>query len=193
MAAKETRRSFLLEPPDQPLPAALGFLRHARFRLREDYLAKIEGALAGLDDDQIWWRPNQSSNSIGNLMLHLSGNARQWIVAGAGGAADVRDRAAEFAGRDRIAKSDLLDRLRRTLAEADAALARIESECAAAQSDAPLQRICIPQAFEQTALDAIFHAVEHFSYHTGQIVFIAKILAEGRVRFYDDRVLNIEK
>jgi uncharacterized damage-inducible protein DinB len=189
---ESTRRSFLLEPPDRPLPAAILFLRHARFRLREDYLVKINAALAELDDEQIWRRPNETSNSIGNLMLHLAGNVRQWIVAGVGGAADARDRASEFAERGRIGKSELLDRLKTTLDEVDEVLAKVESDCAG-QADLPLQRLCKPQAFDQTVLDAIFHVVEHFSYHTGQIVFIAKWLTGGRVQFYDDRQLNLEE
>ncbi len=193
MRMKNTQRTFLVEPPERPLPSALLFLRHARFRLLEDCFVKINLALAELDDEHIWWRPNQSSNSIGNLILHLSGNVRQWIVAGAGGAADVRNRAQEFAERNRIGKGELLDLLKTTLDEADAVLAGVENECLAARNDEPLQRVCKPQAFEQTVLDAVFHVVEHFSYHTGQIVFAAKWLAEGRVRFYDDRRLNQEK
>jgi uncharacterized damage-inducible protein DinB len=189
---KNTRRTFLLEPPDQPLPAALLFLRHARFRLIEDYLVKINAAIAELDDQQIWWRPNESSNSIGNLILHLSGNVRQWIIAGVGGQADIRNRASEFAERDKIGKDALLNLLKTTLGEADAVLAKVEGDCAA-QSDAPLQRVVAPQAFDQTVLDAVFHVVEHFSGHTGQIVFIAKWLLEDRLRFYDDRQLNLEE
>jgi uncharacterized damage-inducible protein DinB len=190
---KETRKSFSLEPPAQPLPSSLAFLRQARFRLVEDYLVKINLALDELDDEQIWRRPNESSNSIGNLILHLSGNVRQWIIAGVGGAPDARDRAREFAERRQIGKRELLDLLNKTLDEAAAVLAKVESECIATRSDAPLQRLCRPQAFEATVLDAIFHVVEHFSYHTGQIVFIAKWLAEGQIRFYDDRQLNLEK
>ncbi len=188
---RETRKSFLIEAPPQPLPSAIAFLRHARFRLVEDYFVKINKAVAELDDEQIWWRPNESSNSIGNLILHLAGNVRQWLVSGVGGAEDVRDRAREFAERSHIGKNELLDLLKTTLDEADAVLAGVESECAG-QNDAPLHRLCKPQAYEQTVLDAVFHVVEHFSYHTGQIVFLAKWLVEGRVRFYDDRQLNLE-
>jgi uncharacterized damage-inducible protein DinB len=95
----DQQKSFLLEPPDGPLPAALMFLRNARFRLLKDYFVKIASAIDALDDEQIWRRPNESSNSIGNLLLHMSGNARQWIISGVGGAEDRRDRALEFAAR----------------------------------------------------------------------------------------------
>lgn len=188
---KETRRSFLLEPPDQPLAAGRAFLRHARFRLREDYPVKISGALVELTDEQLWWRPNEASNSIGNLILHLCGNARQWMIAGVGGATDTRTRSSEFAERDRVGKDKLLARLQTTLNEVDAVLADLETELATGET--PLQREIVPQGFPQTVLDSVFHAVEHFSYHTGQIVFIAKLLAADRIRFYDDRQLDVSR
>ena len=183
--------SFLLEPPPSPLPAARGFLRHARYRLRDDYLVKITAALMELTDEQIWWRPNDASNSIGNLILHLCGNARQWIVAGVGGATDARDRAREFAQRDRIARGALIALLEGTLDDVETSLADLERALIAAESDTPLQRECMPQGFAQTVLDAIFHVVEHFSYHTGQIILIAKWHVGERVRLYDDRRLNL--
>jgi uncharacterized damage-inducible protein DinB len=183
-------RSFLIDPPASPLPPAIAFLRHARFRLRDDYVVKIGASMSDLTDEQIWWRPNEASNSIGNLVLHLCGNARQWIVAGIGGAADTRDRAREFASRDRIDRDTLLGVLAETLADVDGALARLEEELAATGSDVPLQRACRPQGFAQTVLDAVFHVVEHFSYHTGQIVMLAKWHVAGRVHLYDDARLN---
>lgn len=188
---KDAKRSFLLLPPDEPVSAASAFLRHARFRLREDYLVKINAALAELSDEQIWWRPNEASNSIGNLILHLAGNIRQWMIAGVGGAVDTRNRTHEFAARDQISKAELLRLLAGTLEESDAVLAKLESETVAEKSDAPLQRECVPQGFTQTVLDAIFHVVEHFSYHTGQIVFIAKLQVGGRIQFYDDHQLEL--
>src|SRR5262249_11539156 len=83
----DKRKAFLLEPPESLTPSALMFLRHARFRLLEDYFVKIAAAIDALDDEQVWRRPNESSNSIGNLLLHLSGNVRQWIISGVGGVA----------------------------------------------------------------------------------------------------------
>jgi uncharacterized damage-inducible protein DinB len=189
----DQRKSFLLEPPESPTPAALMFLRHARFRLLKDYFVKIAASIETLDDEQVWRRPNESSNSIGNLLLHMTGNVRQWIISGVGGAEDVRDRASEFAARGSAPKGELIALVRATLDESDVVLAGIEDECAAANSDVLLQRVCKPQSYEVTVFDAIFHVVEHFSYHTGQIVFAAKWLAEGQVSFYDERRLNLEK
>jgi uncharacterized damage-inducible protein DinB len=187
---KNPRSSFLLEPPERSQSIALAFLRQARFCLREVSLDKIEGALGLLSDEQIWWRPNEASNSIGNLLLHLAGNARQWVIAGVGGASDVRDRQREFTERKRMSKADLLDLLKVTLGEVDAVMAKIEREVAIAQSDEPLQRECLPQGFRQTVFDAIFHVVEHFTYHTGQIIYIAKSLEPSRVQFYDNQQLS---
>jgi uncharacterized damage-inducible protein DinB len=184
-------RSFLIEPPSAPLPAAIGFLRHARFRLRDDYSVKIAAAMSELTDEQIWWRPNSASNSIGNLVLHLCGNARQWIVAGVGGATDTRDRASEFTHGDPIDSQALIALLETTLGDVDARLADLEAILIATASDAPLQRTCRPQGFAQTVLDAVFHVVEHFSYHTGQIILLAKWHVGDRVRLYDDVQLNL--
>jgi hypothetical protein len=55
------------------------FLDRARDYLANEYPAKLRLAMAALPDDQLWWRPNNGSNSVGNLLLHLNGNLRQWI------------------------------------------------------------------------------------------------------------------
>ena len=186
------RRLYSLEPPEPPLPATLAFVRHARFRLQEDYLAKLRQALGPLNDEQLWWRPNAASNSIGNLLLHLCGNARQWVVAGVGGAPDARERAAEFAAQESLDKQALLALLESTLGEVDGVLQRLADELFVTATEAPLQRIIQPQGFPQTVFDAVFHVVEHFSYHTGQIVALTKQLSGSPTRFYDERALNQE-
>ncbi|HVS20435.1 MAG TPA: DUF1572 family protein [Pyrinomonadaceae bacterium] len=153
------------------------FIAQSRYHLAEDYLPKIERCLALLDDKQIWWRANPESNSIGNLLLHLGGNVRQWIVCGLGDATDGRDRDSEFAQRDMIPRAELLRRLKQTLREADATLAKFDPEKLLEQ-----KRI---QGFDGSALDAILHVVEHFSMHTGQIILLAKMFAEVDIEFYD--------
>jgi len=153
------------------------FIARSRYHLSEDFLPKIERCLDLLTDEQIWWRANGKSNSIGNLILHLCGNARQWIVCGIGGAADGRDRDAEFARREVITRDELLALLRSTMSEVDAALAAFDSECL------PENRTI--QGLEVTALEAILHVVEHFSMHTGQIILITKMLAESDLSFYE--------
>lgn len=153
------------------------FIARSRYHLVEDFLPKIERCVALLSDEQIWWRPNAESNSIGNLLLHLSGNARQWIVCGLGKAADARDRDSEFAQRETIPRADLLTSLRQTIIEADATLAKFDM-------DRLVERKTI-QGLEVTALEAILHVVEHFSMHTGQIILLTKLLTSSDLRFYE--------
>lgn len=153
------------------------FIASARAYFSQDYLPKIERCLELLTDEQIWWRANPQSNSIGNLLLHLSGNVRQWIVCSLGGAPDGRDRDAEFAQRSIIPRDELLVRLRQTLTEADATLTRFDP-------DKLIERHVI-QGLDVSALEAIFHVVEHFSMHTGQITLLTKQLTASDLHFYD--------
>ena len=153
------------------------FITRSRLHLSQDFLPKIERCLELLKNEQIWWRANPQSNSIGNLILHLSGNVRQWIVSGLGGAADSRDRDAEFAQRDVISREDLISKLKQTMDNADATLAKFDV-------DKLLNRRSI-QGSDVSALEAILHVVEHFSMHAGQIILMTKMLAEADLAFYD--------
>jgi uncharacterized damage-inducible protein DinB len=153
------------------------FVQQARKLLKEEYLPKIERCLEQLSDEQVWWRSNPDSNSIGNLLLHLSGNARQWIVSGLGGETDSRQRQSEFEERNTIARDELLAWLRKTVVEVDRVLATFDS-------GRLLYNYRI-QGTETTALAAIFHVTEHFSMHTGQIILLTKMLANTDLLFYD--------
>lgn len=119
-----------------------------------------------MTDDDLWWRPNASSNSAGNLVLHLCGNARQWIVSGLGGAPDVRRRQEEFDERGPLPRAGLLDLLDGTFRDVDRTLASLDAA-------ALLERRTI-QGADVSQLEAILHVVEHVSHHTGQILWIAK-------------------
>src|SRR3979409_1065166 len=92
------------------------FIQEARRLFTEEYLPKVERCLDKLNDEQVWWRPNPESNSIGNLLLHISGNARQWIVCGLGGETDQRQRQSEFDERRVIPRDELLALLKTTVA-----------------------------------------------------------------------------
>jgi uncharacterized damage-inducible protein DinB len=153
------------------------FIACSRAYFADDYLPKIERCLDLLSDEQVWWRANPQSNSIGNLLLHLSGNVRQWIVCGLGGAADTRDRDSEFAQRETLSRDELLAWLKQALNEADAALATFDA-------GKLLERRSI-QGCEVTAMSAIYHVVEHFSMHAGQIVLLTKQLTAQDLHFYD--------
>jgi uncharacterized damage-inducible protein DinB len=152
------------------------FIDQSRAFLTEHYLPRIEEAVARMTDEQIWWRPNETSNSAGNLVLHLAGNIRQWIVTGIGGAPDTRTRQAEFDERGPLPREETLDRLRRSIADADAVLASLPPE------RLPERRTI--QKTDTTILDAIYHVVEHCSMHTGQILYIAKGFS-GDLGFYE--------
>jgi uncharacterized damage-inducible protein DinB len=154
----------------------LAFLQNSRALLREEYLPKIERCLEQLSDKQIWWRANDESNSIGNLVLHLCGNARQWIICGLGDEADKRQRQSEFDERRVIGRDELLDLLRKTIAEVDELLADFDVW--------HLLEVYRIQGTESTALAAIFHVTEHFSMHTGQIILLTKILGNLDLDFY---------
>lgn len=142
----------------------------------DEYLPKIERCLERLTDEQIWWRANEESNSIGNLVLHLCGNARQWIVSGVGGEADHRHRDAEFAQRDLIHRDQLVSLLHSTLDDVARVLRGLEPETL-------LERRSI-QGSDVDVLEAIFHVTEHFSMHTGQIIMLTKMLTAADLRFY---------
>ena len=142
-----------------------------------DYLPKIERCLERLTDEQIWWRANAESNSIGNLILHLCGNARQWIVSGVGSQPDIRHRDAEFAQRDAIPRDELLSLLRSTLSEVETVLRTLDPATLLVRRQI--------QGHDVDVLEAIFHVTEHFSMHTGQIIMLTKMLTSSDLRFYD--------
>lgn len=153
-----------------------GFLNYARDRLA-DNLFQIERCVGLLTVEQIWHRPNEVSNAIGNLVLHLSGNVRQWIIAGLGDQPDARDRPSEFAQRDTIPTADILNRLRETVQDAVLVISQLTPE--------ELSRPIKIQGYDVSGLSAVFHVTEHFSLHTGQIVYATKILLNRDLSLYD--------
>lgn len=157
---------------------AASFLERSRYYLCREYPTKIRQAVEAMPADRVWWRPNDSSNSVGNLLLHLSGNVRQWIVSGVGGQPDVRKRNMEFAARGGAAAPALLDGLDATLRDADAVIRGL------LPSELLVRRTI--QGRDTTVMEAVYHVVEHFAGHTGQIIWIAKMSAPGAVKFYED-------
>lgn len=156
--------------------AARLFVDRSRRLLTGEYLPKIRRCLELLDEADLWWRPNDRSNSVGNLVLHLCGNVRQWVVHGVGAAEDVRTREAEFSARGGVGRDELLHRLEETLEEVDAVLADLAPETL-------LEERTI-QGLETTGLGAVYHAVEHFSMHTGQILYVTKLRTGKDLGFY---------
>jgi hypothetical protein len=150
------------------------YLREAQRRLVACH-AKIEHCLAQLDDARVWWRPREDMNSIGNILLHLCGNVRQWVVDGARGAPDTRDRPREFSERGPIPATELLRRLEAVVGEADAVLSGLTDE----QLLEP-RRI---QGFDETVLSAIFDSLTHFNGHTQEVVYVTRLQLGDAYRF----------
>jgi uncharacterized damage-inducible protein DinB len=151
------------------------FLKYSASKLRE-LSSRIEFCLDQLTEEQIWTRGKESENAVGNLVLHLCGNVGQWIVSTIGNRPDTRNRPAEFAARSSATKDELRARLRATI---DAALAVIEG-----LTPAQLAARHTIQGYDVSVLEAIYHVVEHFSMHTGQIIFATKLLTTADPGFY---------
>ena len=135
----------------------------------------IRHCLSQLSDEQVWGRDAEERNSIGNLILHLCGNVRQWLISGIGGAKDIRDRPREFAERGPIPKTELLRKLDEVVREASAVLSKVTA-------DRLMRRLRI-QGFEVSGLGAIFSAVPHFRGHAQEVVHITRDLVGSRYRF----------
>jgi uncharacterized damage-inducible protein DinB len=157
-----------------PTPGRL-FVRYSLDKMRQ--MAKqIKECVEGLSEEQIWQRSGEHANSIGNLVLHLAGNIRQWIVHGIGGLPDVRQRDQEFAARGGRAAAEILSLFESTVTEA----VRIIQEM-------PLERLMErtkPQNHEVAILEAIYQVVGHLQLHTGQIIFVTKQMAGKDLGLY---------
>ncbi|MFB3922692.1 MAG: DUF1572 family protein [Terriglobia bacterium] len=151
------------------------FLQHTRHVLGEVYLPRIARCLALLSEKEVWWRPHATSNSVGNLVLHLEGNVRQWIIAGVGGAPDRRQRDTEFAARGPLPRRELVGRLRKTVNEACRIVARATPK--------DLARPRMIQGYRVTGFQALYHVTEHFAYHAGQIILITKMRRRRDLKF----------
>ena len=144
---------------------------------RVDHCAEVmRHCLRQLSIEQIWWRPHESMNSVGNLVLHLCGNIRQWIINGVGEQPDTRDRPGEFAMRDELTADELSARLAEVQFEVRQTLDRLTDEALLAS-----RRI---QGFELTVLSAIFDSVPHFKGHTQEIVFLTRLQCGEAYEFH---------
>jgi len=152
------------------------FLEFSRRKLFEHYWTRLRTCVESLTDEQVWWRPNAASNSIGNLILHLNGNVRQWLVVSFNRSEDDRDRPTEFAADSGLSASELLARLGATMNEAAEVLARL--------SEADLVAPMEIQGYHVSGLEAVYQVVEHFGLHYGQIAYISKSLSDRDLGFY---------
>lgn len=144
---------------------------------------RIENCLNRLTETQVWQKPNQVSNSIGNLILHLCGNITQYVIAGLGGAPDERKRDLEFSAHEIETKATLLEKINQVTNQAIMVL----------QKTAPTEflRTRKVQGFDMTGVGIAIHVTEHYSYHVGQIALLTKLMVAEDLGFYADMDLNI--
>jgi uncharacterized damage-inducible protein DinB len=153
-------------------------------RLFVDYSIQKLGQASGrigvcldkLSEEQVWAKGGGNENAVGNLVLHLCGNIGQWLISGVGGAPNTRDRDAEFAALGGIAVPELRELLQRGVEDGTAVIR--------AQTEETLARRIEVQKYDITVLEAIYHVVEHFAGHAGQIIFAAKMLTGEDLGFY---------
>ncbi|HTV82621.1 MAG TPA: DUF1572 family protein [Acidobacteriaceae bacterium] len=154
------------------------FLEFSRNKLIMQYWPRLKACVESLTDEQVWWRPNEASNSVGNLMLHLNGNMRQWIVAAFRREEDRRNRPAEFAEHGPMPRAKLLENFGATVREADEVLRRLTEADLLSEYDI--------QGYHVHGLDAVYQVIEHFGLHFGQIAYITKMLRAEDLGFYKE-------
>jgi uncharacterized damage-inducible protein DinB len=151
-------------------------------RLFDESLPRLQKCLAELSEEEVWQRPNAHSNSVGNLMLHLNGNIRQWILSGLAGEEDIRQRAKEFEEQGPIPKENLRADLEATMKQVEEALDKVRPEDLLEPHDV--------QVFRESGLSILVHVVEHFSYHVGQITYYVKMVKNIDTNYYGDMDLE---
>ncbi|MGC1462935.1 MAG: DUF1572 family protein [Terracidiphilus sp.] len=154
------------------------FLTSSRNELFNQHWPRLKACVEPLTFEQVWWRPNEASNSVGNLVLHLNGNVTQWIVNSFNRSDDRRDRPAEFSADGGLTAAELLARLDATMTEAAKVIDRLTVE----QLLAPYEI----QGYKTRGLDAVYHVVDHFGIHFGQIAYITKSLTATDLGFYKE-------
>ena len=159
------------------------FKFNAAYRMDES-MRMISKSLDLVNDQDIWKKPNLSSNSIGNLMLHLCGNITQYVISSLGRTEDRRDRDLEFSTEGGHAKQDLVAKLEQVINRAKEVISETSQE--------ELVRVRDVQGFNLSGIGIVMHVVGHLSYHTGQIAYWIKLLKDKDLGFYEGVDLNIK-
>jgi len=144
---------------------------------------RIEKCLADLTEEEVWNQPNESTNSIGNLILHLCGNITQYILSSIGGSSDHRERDKEFSTKGGLSKGELLQKLQHTISSAVSVIRNCDEDS--------LVKVRSVQGFNLSGIGIIIHVTEHYSYHTGQIALLTKMLRNKDLGFYSGMDLNV--
>lgn len=157
-------------------------VQQAQLRIIDENINRILKCLDMLSDEQIWLRIHRHTNPIGNLILHLEGNARQWILTSFCDWPDTRQRQLEFESTEKISKNLLKERLNQ--------LAQDLKLCFQKISEQELLDEYEVQCYRETGISILVHVIEHFSYHTGQIAYVTKWLSEKETGFYEGQNLD---
>ena len=151
------------------------FIEQSLYRINQS-TTKVFSCFEELSSEDIWRRPNNASNSIGNIILHLCGNIRQYAISSLGNQPDIRERAQEFLAKDGYTKDELKNKLGSTVNEAIEIIKNSEEKS--------LLKIYSVQGFSLSGMGIIIHVTEHYSYHAGQIIFWTKFLKNKELGFY---------
>jgi uncharacterized damage-inducible protein DinB len=158
------------------------FINESLHRINENTM-KIGVCMKQLDEKDIWFRHNGHINSVGNIILHLCGNVRQYIISALGGVPDIRERDIEFSTSGGLTNAELTARWQDTMQEAVTTIAHSNTE--------NLLRRRIVQGSDLSGIGIIIHVTEHYSYHTGQIIFLTKLYKNMDMGFYAGTDLNL--
>ena len=157
-------------------------MTEVRRRLYDESVPRLKKCLGLLSDEEIWRRPNDNTPSVGNLVLHLCGNLRQWVLSGLGGVPDHRQRQKEFDERGPIPAAQLVADLDRVMEDVERSLESLGPDDLLAEHSV--------QGFTETGTGILIHVVEHFSYHVGQISWHVKVLKDVDLAYYAGYDLN---
>ena len=157
-------------------------IKEVRRRLLEESVPRLKKCLAQLSEAEIWYRPNEETVSAGNLVIHLCGNVRQWLLSGIGKAPDHRKRDDEFTEKGPIPTDKLIADLDIVMQEVEVLLGNLAPEVLIEK-----HRV---QGFDETGIGILMHVVEHFSYHVGQVTYYVKSTKNMDMKFYDGQDLN---
>jgi uncharacterized damage-inducible protein DinB len=134
---------------------------------------QILACVEELSEEQLWWRPNEESNSVGNLVLHLSGSMRHYVAKTVGGVDYERNRKVEFTERRNLPKEEVVSLFKETIAQITEVFEGFDTRRFLEATPEP--------AYNATIFNLLFNVAVHLATHTGQIVFVTKMLKEGAV------------
>lgn len=152
-------------------------IQQVRIRIIEESIPRIKQCLEKLSEEQVWYKVNSNTNAVGNLVLHLCGNVRQWIMHGLGGQKDIRERDLEFSLKGNLSKAQLLNKLDVLAIDLELVLEQLVDHNL-------LERKTVQKHFHESGVSILFHVTEHFSYHTGQITYFTKMTKNIDTAYY---------